>query len=75
MKGLVEDLDKRSEFVEKERSRRELAPTDILPFEALKPADEPDAAERLEKLMHPKGLVPVVAAKRGKGKEEEESEE
>ena len=81
-RGLVEDIEKRAAYVEKERTKRELAPTDTLAFEVLRPAAEgQDAGDRLKAFLEAKaareaeGLaatapVPVPVGKVGGKKKE-----
>jgi hypothetical protein len=83
-KGLVDEAEKRAAFVEKERARRELAPTDAVPFEGLKPPGEPAAGARLKAFLDAKAqraglaVARAAAARRnggGGGDDSEEEEE
>lgn len=78
-KGLVEDMDKRSAYVSLERTKRELAPTDVHGFESLLPKGEQVAYERVRVVMDAK-LAKLLAAsasavKNQTSKEEEDEEE
>lgn len=69
-RGLVDEAEKRAAYVEKERARRELAPTDAVGFEALKPAGEPGAAARLRVFLEAKAQRAGLAVAPAPTKEE-----
>lgn len=69
-RGLVDECEKRAKYVEQERAKRELAPTDAIAFEGLKPPGEPDAAERLRAFLEAKARRAGLAVAPAPTKEE-----
>ncbi len=69
-RGLVDEAEKRAAYVERERGARELAPTDAVAFEGLRPPNEPAAAARLKAFLDAKAQRAGLAVAPAPSREE-----